>query len=89
MSENKEQKNGKISDELIERINELSHKKKNEGLTEEEAAEQKELYKKYLATFKNNFRSQIEMLQVYDKNGNEVTPEKVKEIQRKRGLRDD
>ncbi|NYA67102.1 DUF896 domain-containing protein, partial [Lactobacillus salivarius] len=31
----------------------------------------------------------IEMLQVYDKNGKEVTPEKVKKIQRERGLRDD
>jgi len=28
------------------------------------------------------------MLQVYDKDGNEVTPEKVKKIQRERGLRD-
>ena len=39
--------------------------------------------------FRENFRSHIEMLQVYDKDGKEVTPEKVKEIQRKKGLRDD
>jgi Uncharacterized protein conserved in bacteria len=39
--------------------------------------------------FRENFRSQIEMTQVFDKKGKEVTPEKVKDIQRKRGLRDD
>ena len=33
--------------EMIERINELAHKKKKEGLTEAELAEQKELYKRY------------------------------------------
>ena len=70
-----------IPQELIDRINELSKKKKEEGLTSEELAEQKEL--------RETFRSHIEMLQVYDKNGKEVTPEKVKKIQRERGLRDD
>ncbi len=44
--------------------------------------------KTYLAMFRENFRSHVEMLQVYDKDGNEVTPEKVKKIQRERGLRD-
>jgi uncharacterized protein YnzC (UPF0291/DUF896 family) len=29
------------------------------------------------------------MTQIFDKNGKEVTPEKIKEIQRKKGLRDD
>ena len=29
------------------------------------------------------------MMKIYDKNCKEVTPEKVKEIQRKKGLRDD
>ena len=71
------------------RINELSKKKKEEGLTSEELAEQKELRETYLSLFRENFRSHIEMLQVYDKNGKEVTPEKVKKIQRERGLRDD
>ena len=39
--------------------------------------------------FRSSFRSQVEMLQVYDKEGKEVTPEKVKDIQREKGLRDD
>lgn len=78
-----------IPKELIERINELAQKKKAKGLTPKEAQEQQKLRQKYLKMFRKNFRSHVEMLQIYDKNGKEVTPTKVKEIQRKRGLRDD
>lgn len=88
-NEQKEQRGGAIPQDLIDRINELAHKKKDKGLTEEEQAEQKRLRETYLSLFRENFRSHIEMLQVYDKNGKEVTPEKVKRIQRERGLRDD
>ena len=83
-----EAKKGAIPQELIDRINELSKKKKEGTLTEAEKEEQQELRKTYLAMFRENFRSHVEMLQVYDKDGNEVTPEKVKKIQRERGLRD-
>lgn len=76
-------------DKLLKRINELAHKNKAEGLTEEEKAERKKLRDEYLKNFREAFRSKIEMTQVFDKNGKEVTPEKIKEIQRKRGLRDD
>ncbi|GBG95077.1 hypothetical protein LFYK43_15360 [Ligilactobacillus salitolerans] len=78
-----------IPEELITRINELARKKKSKGLTQNELQEQKKLRNKYLKHFRKNFRSQVEMLQVYDKHGKEVTPEKVKNIQRDRGLRDD
>ena len=78
-----------ISKELIARINELAHKAKAEGLTELEEAERQELREKYLKEFRAGFRQQIEMLQVYDKDGKEVTPEKVRQVQRDRGLRDD
>lgn len=78
-----------IPKELIERINELAKKKKTEGLTPKEAQEQQKLRQKYLKMFRKNFRSHVEMLQIYNDEGQEVTPEKVKEIQRKRGLRDD
>ncbi len=74
---------------LRNRINELAHKAKTVGLTDEEAAERKKLRAEFLANFRETFRSNIEMLQVYDKEGKEVTPEKVKKIQRDRGLRDD
>ena len=78
-----------IPQELIDRINYLAKKKKTTGLSEDEKIEQQSLRETYLAMFRENFRSHIEMLQVYDKDGKEVTPEKVKEIQRKKGLRDD
>ncbi|MSD84336.1 DUF896 domain-containing protein [Lactobacillus curvatus] len=73
----------------LDRINELAHKAKNEGLTDAETAERQTLREAYLKDFRESFRSQVEMLQVYDKEGKEVTPEKVKDIQRKKGLRDD
>ncbi|AWZ44488.1 DUF896 domain-containing protein [Latilactobacillus sakei] len=73
----------------LDRINELAHKAKAEGLTPEETAERQELRDAYLKDFRSSFRSQVEMLQVYDKEGKEVTPEKVKDIQREKGLRDD
>lgn len=76
-------------DKLLKRINELAHKNKTEGLTEEEKSERKKLRDEYLKNFREAFRSKIEMTQIFDKSGKEVTPEKVKEIQRKKGLRDD
>ena len=75
--------------ELIPRINELAQKAKNEGLSEVEKLEQADLRKKYVAHFRENFKKQIEMMKVYDKNGKEVTPGKVREVQRHKGLRDD
>lgn len=47
---------------LIDRINFLYKKSQNEGLTEEEKVEQKELREKYLQNFRNNFRVQLEGL---------------------------
>jgi uncharacterized protein YnzC (UPF0291/DUF896 family) len=71
------------------RINELAAKAKtSEGLTEEEISERAELRAEFLDNFRKAFRSQVEMLQVYDEDGNEVTPEKVKKIQRDKGSRD-
>lgn len=74
---------------LRQRINELAAKHKAEGLTAEEEVERQELRQEFLANFREAFRSQVEMMQLFDKAGQEVTPEKVKEIQRKKGLRDD
>ena len=55
-----------ITQEMIDRINELSRKKKAEGLTEEEAAEQKVLYKEYIAAWRNNVRAQLENIEFVD-----------------------
>lgn len=76
-------------DQLLKRINELAHKNKTVGLTKAEKAERKKLRDQYLANFREAFRSNIEMMRIYDKDGKEVTPEKVRQVQRKKGLRDD
>lgn len=75
--------------EIVPRINELAQKAKKEGLTEVEKIERAELRKKYVSRFRDNFKKQIEMIKVYDKDGKEVTSKKVKQIQRHKGLRDD
>lgn len=76
-------------EKLLKRINELAHKAKDGTITKEEEDQQAELRKEYLKNFRASFRSQLEVTRVFDKQGNEVTPEKVREIQRKKGLRDD
>lgn len=55
-----------ITQEMIDRINELAKKKKAEGLTEEETAEQKVLYREYIDAFKANLRAQLEMIEVVE-----------------------
>ena len=55
-----------ITQDMIDRINELSRKKKAEGLTEEEQAEQKVLYKEYIAAWRNNVRAQLENIEFVD-----------------------
>ncbi|WP_412520522.1 DUF896 domain-containing protein [Staphylococcus simulans] len=73
--------------ETINRINELSKKKKAEGLTKEEAKERAELHQKYLETFREGFKQQIENTKVLDPEGNDVTPEKLKQVQREQNKR--
>ena len=57
-----------ITQEMIDRINELSRKKKSVGLTEEEQTEQKALYIEYIATFRANLKSQLDMIEIVDDN---------------------
>lgn len=75
-----------LSPEKIERINELAKKKKTEGLTPAETKEQSELREAYLAAFRSGMRHHIEGMKVVDPEGNDVTPEKLKEIQKKKGI---
>ena len=70
----------------IERINELARKKKTVGLTQVEQDEQLLLRQEYLEAFRGGMRNHIEGLKVVDEDGNDVTPEKLKQIQKEKGL---
>ena len=53
----------------IERINELARKKKNGGLTAQEAAEQAELRKEYLAEYRENMKAMLDSLVIQEQDG--------------------
>ena len=67
-----------IPEEKIARINELSRKAKTVGLTQEEVEEQKSLRKQYLQSFRRAFERQLHAVTIIDRNGNDVTPERLK-----------
>ena len=69
-----------ITENDIKRINELSHKSKAEGLSDEEKAEQKKLREDYVAAIKGNIRSQLENIKEVDENGNEVDLKRRKDV---------
>ena len=75
-----------LSQEKIDRINELSRKSKTAGLSIEEAKEQTKLRQEYLTSFRSSMRETIENVKVIDPEGTDVTPEKVKQA-RNRNLR--
>lgn len=67
-----------ITEEKILRINELARKAKTGILTVEEIEERTILRQEYIASFKNNLRSQLENMSIVDKDGT-VVPVKKKE----------
>ena len=69
-----------LTENDIKRINELYHKSKAEGLSDEEKAEQKKLREDYVAAIKGNIRSQLENIKVVDENGNEVDIKRRKDV---------
>ena len=75
-----------VTPEKIARINELAKKKKTEGLTPEEAVEQAKLREEYIEGYRRSVRHHIEGIKVVDEEGNDVTPEKLRQIQREKGL---
>ncbi|WLD95251.1 DUF896 domain-containing protein [Alkalihalobacillus sp. AL-G] len=62
----------------IDRINELSRKSKSEGLNPKEKDEQKKLREEYLKAFRGDFKKQLHNVKIVDPEGNDVTPEKLK-----------
>ena len=50
----------------IDRINELAHKSKSEGLTEEEKAEQALLRAEFIAEIRADVRASLESIEIMD-----------------------
>ena len=69
-----------ITKEMIDRINQLAAKKKAEGLTAEELAEQKALYKEYLAAIRGQVRANLENVKFVE----DLSEEELKEELAKR-----
>ena len=63
-------------DEVIARINELAHKAKAEGLTEEETAERDKLRRIYIDSVVGNLKGQLEHTTIVYPDGTKkkVTP---------------
>lgn len=59
-------------DEKVARINELYHKSKAEGLTEEEKEEQARLRKEYVASFRANLKGQLDSITIVNPDGSKV-----------------
>ncbi|HFU3862807.1 TPA: DUF896 family protein [Streptococcus suis] len=70
----------------INRINELAKKKKAGTLTSEEKVEQAQLREEYIEGYRRAIRHHIEGIKLVDEEGNDVTPEKLRQVQREKGL---
>ena len=58
-----------MTKEKIDRINELYHKSKAEGLTEEELKEQKALRSEYIMAIRGSMRSQLNNIDIQEADG--------------------
>ncbi len=61
-----------MDQKLIDRINELAHKAKSVGLTEEELAEREALRNEYRAAFRRNLVGTLEHTVIVDQEGNVI-----------------
>lgn len=75
-----------LSQDKLDRINELSRKNQDGTITEEEQKERKVLHEEYLEAFRGGWRNTIEGLKIVDPNGDDVTPDKLKKIQAEKGI---
>lgn len=72
-----------LEKEQLDRLNELAKKKRDQKINKDELEELTKLRKEFLTNFRNSFKKQIEQTKVIDPEGNDVTPDKIKEIQEK------
>ena len=61
-----------MKQEQIERINELARKSKTTGLTPEEKEKQKKLRAEYIASVRMNLRTQLDNINIQEKDGSIV-----------------
>lgn len=67
-----------VTQEQINRINELAKKSKSVGLTDEEKVEQTKLRKIYIESFKQSLVGQLENTYIIDEKGNKKKVQKKK-----------
>ena len=67
-----------MESERLKRINELAHKAKTLGLTEEELRERDVLRREYLSAVRKNVMAQLENTYVVDEHGNKRKLERKK-----------
>ncbi len=58
-----------MDEQKIARINELYHKSKSKGLTDEERKEQQVLRREYVDSFKRNLRGQLDQISIQEVDG--------------------
>lgn len=71
-----------ITDEELKRINELARKAKQQSLTDAEKNEQQELRQKYLQNIRASFKNQLKSVKVIDPTGEDITPQKLKDLKK-------
>lgn len=71
---------------ILREVRYYAQKKRTVGLTEEEATLQQYYRDAYMKLLKQAMRGQIEGLKVVDPEGNDVTPDKLKAIQKEKGI---
>ncbi len=64
----------------------LHVRKKTVGLTGAEKVEQAKLRKEYIEGYRHSLLHHIAGIKIVDEKGNDVTPEKLRQLQRERGL---
>lgn len=74
-----------ITNEKIARINELAHKSKAEGLTADERVEQAGLRAEYIASIRENLKTQLDNIDVREEDGTIVNLGKKFEEKQKNG----
>ena len=58
-----------MDEKKIKRINELYHKSRAEGLTDEEKKEQQLLRQEYITSVRENLRGQLNNISIQEKDG--------------------